>query len=312
MSNQNEVAKDTIMYGERKIETGTLICFQNPNQNRDTSTSSFAMEYRLDQDNLHLSLSGRHENNSEFDDSSSWRATANYAFGATTLFASVGESVKNPTFTERYGFFTNFIGNPDLKPEESAQVEIGAKRFLIDDRLELGLTWFDAELENEINGFVFDPVTFGFTSANVDGKSDRKGVELTFSYIATDRFRIKANYSYLDATEEDFASDSVTEVRRPEHTGSINMDYSFNRGSLNLTVIRTGSQEDLYFPPSPPFQERVTLSAFTLVELSGQYQINHRLSLTGRIENALDEDYEQVFGFESPGAAVYFGLRFNW
>ena len=151
-----------------------------------------------------------------------------------------------------------------------------------------------------------------FTSANVDGKSDRKGVELTFSYVATERFGIKGNYSYLDATEEDFASNSVTEVRRPEHTGSINLDYGFNRGSLNLAVIRTGSQEDFYFPPFPPFQERVTLSAFTLLELSGQYRINNRLTLTGRIENALDEDYEQVFGFESPGAAAYFGFRFNW
>ena len=227
-------------------------------------------------------------------------------------FASIRESVKNPTFTERYGFFTNFIGNPNLKPEESAQIEIGAKHYLMGDRLELAITWFDADLENEINGFVFDPVTFGFTSANVDGKSDRKGAELNFSYIATERFRIKGNYSYLDATEEDFASNSVTEVRRPEHTGSINLDYGFNRGSLNLAVIRTGSQEDLYFPPFPPFQERVSLSGFTLVELSGQYRLSSRLTITGRIENALDEDYEQVFGFESSRAAAYFGFRLNW
>ena len=82
--------------------------------------------------------------------------------------------------------------------------------------------------------------------------------------------------------------------------------------SVNLVVFRTGSQEDDYFPPFPPYQERVVLDGFTLVELSGQYRLNDHLTLTGRVENALDEDYEQVFGFESAGAAAYFGVRVNW
>ena len=293
-------------------QRGAASFFGDPNQNRDASTSSIAVEYRFDQDNLHLSLSGRHENNSEFDDSSSWRATTNFRFGETTVFASIGESIKNPTFTERYGFFTNFIGNPDLKPEESMQWEVGATRSFMDDRLDLSLTWFEADLENEINGFAFSPMTFGFTSTNVDDESDRQGAELTLSYIATERFSIKANYSYLDATQDDFSGNAITEVRRPEHTGSVSMDYSFNHVSVNLVVFRTGSQEDDYFPPFPPYQERVVLDGFTLVELSGQYRLNDHLTLTGRIENALDEDYEQVFGFESAGAAAYFGVRVNW
>lgn len=79
-----------------------------------------------------------------------------------------------------------------------------------------------------------------------------------------------------------------------------------------MMISRTGTQEDDYFPPYPPFQERVRLSGFTLVELSGQYQLTDRVTLTGRVENALDEDYEQVFGFESPGAAAYVGLRLNF
>ena len=35
MLNNKEDTKKEIMYGERKIETGTLICFPNPNKNRD-------------------------------------------------------------------------------------------------------------------------------------------------------------------------------------------------------------------------------------------------------------------------------------
>ena len=39
MFNQEEENKKDIMYGERKIETGTLICFTNPNINRDYQIS---------------------------------------------------------------------------------------------------------------------------------------------------------------------------------------------------------------------------------------------------------------------------------
>jgi len=36
---REEETKEEIMYGERKIETGNLICFPNPNRNRDYDIS---------------------------------------------------------------------------------------------------------------------------------------------------------------------------------------------------------------------------------------------------------------------------------
>ena len=39
MIQREEETKEQILYGERKIETGTLICFPNPNTNRDYEIS---------------------------------------------------------------------------------------------------------------------------------------------------------------------------------------------------------------------------------------------------------------------------------
>ena len=42
-----------------------------------------------------------------------------------------GTAVKNPTFAERFGFYTNFIGNPSLEPEESTSWELGIDKQLV-------------------------------------------------------------------------------------------------------------------------------------------------------------------------------------
>ena len=297
---------------EEYKQRGTSSFFGDPNQNLDAKTDSFAAEYRYVGERFNYSLSGRHDKNSEFDDSNSWRMTGNFKLSQATLFASVGESIKNPTFTERFGFFTNFIGNPDLEPEESLHWEIGARTSLLNDKLELAATYFNADLENEINGFVFDAGTGGFTSGNIDGESKRKGVELAFGYTQSERFDLRATYTYLDATQQGFNGSDVTEVRRPEHTGSLTMNYRWQQAGLNFSVSYTGTQEDNFFPPFPPFQERVELNAFTLVSLSGYYNLNDLVTVTARIENLADENYEQVYGFASPGIGGHLGFRLKW
>ncbi len=297
---------------EEYKQRGTSSFFGDPNQNLDAKTDSFAAEYRYVGERFNYSLSGRHDKNSEFDDSNSWRMTGNFKLSQATLFASVGESIKNPTFTERFGFFTNFIGNPDLEPEESLHWEIGARTSLLNDKLELAATYFNADLENEINGFVFDAGTGGFTSGNIDGESKRKGVELAFGYTQSERFDLRATYTYLDATQQGFNGSDVTEVRRPEHTGSLTMNYRWQQAGLNFSVSYTGTQEDNFFPPFPPFQERVELDAFTLVSLSGYYNLNDLVTVTARIENLADENYEQVYGFASPGIGGHLGFRLKW
>jgi vitamin B12 transporter len=74
----------------------------------------------------------------------------------------------------------------------------------------------------------------------------------------------------------------------------------------------TGDQEDDFFPPFPPYQERVNLPGFTLVNIAGAYHLNERVDLTLKLENTLDKNYEQVFGFSSPGFSARGGVRVSW
>jgi vitamin B12 transporter len=295
-------------------QRGAASFFGDPNKNLDTDTKSVALEYRYDGEFLDLSLSGRRDRNSEFDNGRSWRTTAAWHLvnDSTSLFASVGESVKNPTFTERFGFFDTFTGNPDLQPEASFSWELGLRQSLIDKRLVVTATWFDASLDNEINGFVFDFSSGTFSAANAAGESSRQGFELGLDYNATEYLSMAAGYTYLDATQENTTGSDITEVRRPKNSGSVSVNLKFSKANLNIAVSHTGNQEDDFFPPFPPFQQRVNLPGFTLLNLSGTFQLNPNVELTLRIENALDEKYEQVFGFSSPGVSAYGGVRVTW
>ncbi|MGH8247123.1 MAG: TonB-dependent receptor plug domain-containing protein, partial [Gammaproteobacteria bacterium] len=105
----------------------------------------------------------------------------------------------------------------------------------------------------------------------------------------------------------------VEEVRRPRHTGGVNLNCAVagGRGNLNLNVHYNGEQVDLFFPPFPQSLTRVTLDEYVLVSLAAEYRILENVVLFGRVENLLDEDYEEVLGFGTPGLGAYAGVRFN-
>ena len=165
-------------------------------------------------------------------------------------------------------------------------------------------------LQDEIDGFVFDPNTFLFTSANRLGKSDRRGVEVSFNADVLENLDLSAGYTYTDSTERTSLGDKFDEVRRPKNMFSINLNYvPSTRTNINLNVSYNGSQEDMIFPPFPQPSARVRLDGYTLVSFAVTYRLNSVIRLVGRIENLLDENYEDVVGFTTPGVGAYFGIR---
>lgn len=282
----------------------------DPNQDRERDTDSVAVEYRTDiNDHLTLAASARHDDNSEFDSAKTYRAEAIYQLTeAIRLRGAVGTAVKNPTFTERFGFYTNFIGNPNLIPEESTSWELGADQLIMGSALTLSLTIFEAELENEIDGFVYDPATFAYTSSNINGTSERKGAELSAVGNISESMSLSAAYTYTDSTGDD----AVREVRRPRHIASLNLGWQAAHNlHLNTNIQFTGEQTDVYFPPFPEPSQVVALSNHTLVNINLNYSATDKFEMYLKLENALNENYEEVFGYQTLGFGASLGLRYS-
>ncbi len=282
----------------------------DPNQDRERDTDSLAVEYRSDvSDQLTLAASGRHDDNSEFDSAKTYRAEVIYQLSeATRVRSAVGTAVKNPTFTERFGFYTNFIGNPNLIPEESTSLELGVDQEVMDGDVTLSLTIFDAELENEIDGFVYDPATFAYTSNNINDTSERKGAELSAVGDISESLSLSAAYTYVDSTGDD----SAREVRRPRHVASLNLGWqAADNLYLNTNIQFTGEQTDIYFPPFPEPSQVVDLSNHTLLNINLNYSATKQLEMYLKVENALGDNYEEVFGYQTLGFGASLGLRYS-
>ncbi len=283
--------------------------FTAANQEQSDEQKSVIAEYNGTWfDSLYVSGSVRRDFNDLFDDATTYRATLAYVFDATgtRLHGSYGTGITDPTFFERFGFNPGtFVGNPDLQPETSQGFDIGVEQPFLDGRFVVDVTYFNANLEDEITT-VFAPDFSSSSPINQEGESERQGVEISLRADLTSTLSLTADYTYLDATDPD----GRIEVRRPEHTASGNLTWRFleDRGTFNANVRYNGTQEDSEFIFATP-EDRVELDSYVLVNLSASYAIDPGFEIFARAENVLDEDYQEVFGFEAQGFGIYGGLR---
>ena len=258
---------------------------------------------------LFLDGSVRRDWNSGFADATTWRASAAVMLGAGfRLHGSAGRGVTNPTFTEQFGFFPgSFAGNPALKPEHSSGWDAGIE--WRQGGLRVDVTGFGARLKNEISTG-FDPDTFVATPFNESGTSHRKGVEIS-AEAKLGQFAASAFYTYLDATEPgDAANKQQQELRRPRHSGAITLIWDDGeRLSAAASLSYTGARLDQDFRSFPA--PRVRLDAYTLATFSAAYRLTSKLSFTGRIDNAFDARYQDVFGYRTSGIGFRVGLKWR-
>ncbi len=273
-------------------------------RNRESIAGELRGEYF---DTLFLGGTVRRDDSDVFGEFTSWRTQGALKIPGTglRLHGSAGTGIKYPSFGELFGTFFRFTPNPALQPETSFGWDAGVEASFLGGRAVIDVTYFEANLKDEIvDDFSNFPL---ITSINLDGESTREGIEVTGRFRLADGLTLGAAYTYLDARQPD----GLREVRRPEHTGRIDANYTFDhgRGNLNLAAIYNGETDDNAFNFFDPTITRARLDSFRLVTLAGAYQLTPGVELYGRVENLLDEDYTEVFGYQTAGAAAYAGVR---
>ncbi|HEY0012165.1 MAG TPA: TonB-dependent receptor [Allosphingosinicella sp.] len=222
-----------------------------------------------------------------------------------TLHGAYGEGIAQPTFYDLYGFFPAFFtGNPDLRPERSRGFEVGLRRQ--SGRANVGATLFAGRLEDEIVD-VFAGGTS--TTRNVDGKSRRRGLELFADWRFSAALAVSANYTYLKADERRNVGDAaIREVRRPKHSANVTAFGETGRLTYSASLAYVGARTDTDFD----IFQTVRLGAYALASARIGWRLTDGLEAYARLENALDEEYQDVAGYATAGRTVHAGLRLRF
>lgn len=291
-----------------------------PQQSQQLTNYSYAAEYRQDLgDGLSFDVSARLDDNDRFDDQFTYRLGMSYELvpSGTVLYAARATGAKNPTFIELFGFSPgNFIGNPDLKPETSDSWEVGIRQSWLQGALQMDMAWFNERLRDEI-ATVFGPPD---EVVNLDGRSKRSGLEIELSMRMLDNIDGRFRFTHLRSRANDTTGNFRTEIRRPRNQASASLGYRFlqNNGYLQVSADYVGERSDEVFNNDSILNveiddiERTKLNDYVLVNASFAYQLHPQVKWSFTINNLLDDDYEDVTGFETLGFSAYTGLEFSW
>ena len=114
-------------------------------------------------------------------------------------------------------------------------------------------------------------------------------------------------FGSLTALESE--ENGAAEIRRPEQLASLTLAWTPVDGpfSASATLDHTGDQTDTDFGTFQP----VTLDAYTLLGGQVGWDVRPGIEIYARGDNLLDEEYQDVFGYHTPGRGLYFGLRLS-
>ncbi len=279
---------------------------------KDHARTSYAGEARGEYwSHLFLGVGLRHDDNDVFDDYTTWRAQGSLKVPGTVvrLHASGGTGVKYPTFADLYGTYSRYVANPLLKPETSLGWDAGAEATLFGGATIIDVTYFQATLENEFKAnFDMWPI---ITTENLAGTSHRRGIEVSLRQKLANDVVVTAAYTFTDPRDDK----GLLETRRPKHSGKVNVDWAFagGRGRLGVGASYNGTMSDIAFPAWPLPSTTVFLEDYWLVNLTASYKLTPSMELYGRVENILDQHYQDIFGYNATsGVTAYAGVKLTF
>jgi vitamin B12 transporter len=246
-------------------------------------------------DSLTLTAGIRRDDHDRFDAETTGRLAVAYnPHDQITVRASWGEGFKAPTLFQTTFFCCGATApNPNLKPERSEAYDIGVVYRTSNARGEIGLTWFDQDIDDLID------FSFGIGGYENIEKATLSGIEVDGHYRLTEWLDAAISYAYIDAKDGD--GDRL--IRVPEHSGdllfSLNPD---GRLSGTVQVKYNGEEQD----------PNGVVPSWTRVDLAAHFNMSESVRLYARVENLFDEQYQQVIGYGTPGLSGHIGARLSF
>lgn len=247
-----------------------------------------------------------------------------FALGATRLRAGFGTGIKEPSLLEAFSPSTFFLGNPSLDPERAKSFDIGVVQEFFNRKGSIEVTYFDNRFRDLII-FTSDPATFGPIRLD-DGRltnfinlerASARGVEVVTAARPLRSIRVMASYTFLRSRLEQAAGALNPEVglpllRRPRHSGSFEAGWAEGNFDIMVDGSLVGRRRDfdpVTFARFDPAGGAIFNDGYAKLNASGSYRVRRALTLFARVENLLNQNYEEILGFPAYRLNFTIGLR---
>jgi vitamin B12 transporter len=212
-------------------------------------------------------------------------------------------AVAAPTLGQLYDL--NSGGVPNLKPEYAKTTEVGLQ--YLNDSTFARAVIFDTRYRNLIAAGTtpVDNATWaamGVTKYTNVNSSHSTGLELQL------RKRINKVQINSNLTHQSLVNEGGTLVaNKARNYGSLNLNYFFNEKlDAGLGILSTTSRTTT----SPSFASTHT-PGYSVFRLHSVYKYNDELRGVLSLENALNKNYYQIYGYNTPGRGVYATLQYQ-
>ncbi len=259
-------------------------------------------------DTLFLTAGVRHDYNEDFGRHVSARVSAARLFdlrnGAMLkLRGSYGTGFRAPSpyeFAYNNGPFASApAAGLQLNEEISEGHELAVEYHGAGDLL-LEAVYFDQRIEDAI---YFDLSAYSGYLQDI-GTSKSTGLELFARLPLGERWQVEANYTHNRTRQPDGGQ----RLRRPEQLANLGLQWHSRDERLKLSAFHRQSRDAV----DALFGTPVALDDYQVLDVSARYTLLPGVEVYARLENAADEDYEEVLGYNVGGRAGHVGLRLNF
>ena len=223
-----------------------------------------------------------------------FRFTSAYELAETgTVFrGSWGEGFKSPTPFQLTFFCCGATGpNTGLKPEESQGWDVGVEQEFLGGKADVQVNYFQQDVENQI---IFSFPVGGYLNVS---EVETEGWEFIASARPADWIDLSANFTHQAAIDVSTGSQLV---RTPANTATLNVT-TFPTDALSIGGSVTWNDDET--------DSAGLVQDWFRVDVRSSYQLNDEVELYGRVENLLDENYQDIFRFGTPGISGFVGIR---
>lgn len=211
--------------------------------------------------------------------------------GASVKF-SFGRGFRAPNIRELYMFKP---ANPDLKPESMYNYDVELRQYLLNNRLNLGLSLYYINAKNMIQPIMVD----GRMKNMNTGKFINKGIEFDASFRVNDMWSVGASYAYLHSSNKELQY-------APKNT--VNAHVDFTPGDLSVTV-----ENQNIFGLKNGAPDNVS-TAYSLLNLRMAYTFHSKCDIRPfiKLDNITDHHYEIIYGCPMPGITILGGVELQF